>query len=185
MKALFVSRWPIFCIACLSASIAIAQGGQSAIVFRIGTFDRSSAEFAGGAPKQPVDFIVGESSPAKDWYAAQPAELVSAMGTHPTNDAAAPRTITFSLPHAPAVAYRLRVSLLIEGASVPALRVNINGKHGTFFLQPKLDSNMGDMIDSFDPAYSHADVTFNFPGSYLHSGTNTSTISSSWPCRCW
>ncbi len=176
MKALFVSRWPIFCIACLSASIAIAQGGQSAIVFRIGTFDRSSAEFAGGAPKQPVDFIVGESSPAKDWYAAQPAELVSAMGTHPTNDAAAPRTITFSLPHAPAVAYRLRVSLLIEGASVPALRVNINGKHGTFFLQPKLDSNMGDMIDSFDPAYSHADVTFNFPGSYLHLGTNTITL---------
>jgi len=156
-----------------AAATMEAQGGPAKTVFRIGTFDRSSAEFAGGASKHPVNFIVGESSPAKDWYAAQPAELVSEAGAHAANDGAAPRTIKFSIGNTPAAAYRMHVSLLIEGASVPALRVDINGKHGMFYLQPRLDSNMGDMIDSFNPAYSHADVVFDFPGSYLHSGTNT------------
>ena len=150
-----------------------AESSPAKAVFQIGTFDRSSAEFAKGAPKQPVTFDVGLSSPAKDWYAAQPAALASAAGAHSTSIATAPRTIAFSLGRAPAAAYRLRVSLLIEGASVPALQVTINGKHGIFYLQPKLDSNMGDMIDSFNPAYSHADVVFDFPGAYLHSGTNT------------
>ena len=78
----------VFILAGFCLITAKAQSGPAKTVFRIGTFDRSSAEFAGGAPKQPVDFIVGESNPAKDWYAAQPAELVSAMGAHPTNDAA-------------------------------------------------------------------------------------------------
>ena len=127
-------------------------------------------------PKQPVDFIVGQGSPAKDWYAAQPAILSSSMGQHTMNDAAAPRTITFSLAHAPAAAYQLHIAVLIETASVPALRVSINGEQGMFYLQPKLDSKMGAMIASFDPADSHADVTFNFPGSYLHSGANTITL---------
>ena len=98
----------------------------------------------------------------------QPAELVSAVGSHPTNNAAASRTITFSLEHAPAAAYRLRVSLLIESPNVPVLRVNINGKIGTFYLQPKLDFSNGDRRGSFD-----ADVAFVFPGRYLHSGVNT------------
>ncbi|MHB8389351.1 MAG: polysaccharide lyase family protein, partial [Acidobacteriaceae bacterium] len=85
---------PVVC-----TTLAKAQAKGSSAVFTIGTFDRSSAEFAGGAPHQPVNFIAGESSPAKDWYAAQPAKLVSAAGAHPANDAAAPRTITFSLVH--------------------------------------------------------------------------------------
>ena len=146
------------------------------MVFKIGTFDRSSAEFAGGMPKQPVNFLVGKSNSAKEWYAAQPAEFVSAVGTHPTNNTAAPRTITFSLAHAPAAAYQLHIAVLIETASVPALRVSIDGKRGMFYLQPKLDYNNGDQYDSFDPAYSHADVICAFPGSYLHSGTNTITL---------
>ena len=176
MKAAFVSGWSILLAAGLSTSLAVAQSVSAKQVFKIGTFDRSSAEFAGGTPKQPVAFVVGHSDPAKDWYAGQPAALVSASGAPSTNNANGPRTITFSLAHATPVAYRMRISLLIEGASVPALRLNINGKTGTFFLQPKLDSNMGDMVDSYDPAYSHADVTFAFPGNYLHSGTNTITL---------
>ena len=166
----------VFILAGFCMTTVKAQSGPAQTVFRIGTFDRSSAEFAGGVPKQPIDFIAGKSDPAKDWYASQPSELVSAAGAHPTKDAAAPRTITFSLDRAPAAAYQLHVALLIEGPSVPALRVHINGKSGTFYLQPKLDSKMGDMIDSFDPSYSHADVVFAFPGSYLKQGANTITL---------
>ncbi len=145
-------------------------------VFQIGVFDRSSVEFAGGTPRQPTVFVAGQSDPAKDWYATQPAVSVSASTEHATNIAAAPRSINFSLDHAPASAYRFHVSLLIETASLPALQVNINGKSGRFYLQPELDSNMGDGIAAFDPVYSHADVVFDFPGSYLHQGSNTITL---------
>ena len=148
LKAAFLSGWMVFVVAGCRQLAATPQANHANIVFQIGVFDRSSAEFAGGSPKQPVDFIVGQGSPANDWYAAQPAILSSSLGQHAMNDAAAPRTITFSLAHAPAAAYQLHIAVLIETASVPALQVGINGKHGMFYLQPKLDSKMGAMIDS-------------------------------------
>ena len=43
-------------------------------------------------------------------------------------------------------------------------------------MQPTLDYENGDQTDSFNAAYSHADVVFDFPGSYLHAGTNTITL---------
>ena len=150
-----------------------AQSNQEDVVFRLGTFDRSSAEFAQGKPGQPVNFIVNTSDPSRDWFATQPAEFESAAGTPIANSAAAPRTITFSVGHAPAAAYQLHVSVLIENPSVPALQISINGKHGMFYLHPKLDYNMGDMISAYYPAYSSADVLFTFPGALLHQGTNT------------
>jgi alpha-mannosidase len=175
-KILLRYGWIAFVIAAAIMTRANAASIPAKPVFKIGTFDRSSAEFAGGPPKQPVNFTVGKSIPNKDWYASQPAEMVDAGGVRATSVAAGPRTITFALANAPAVAYQLHISLLIEGASVPALRISINDKHGRFYLHPKLDSSMGDMIDSFDPAYAHADVVFTFPGNYLHSGTNTITL---------
>ena len=66
--------------------------------------------------------------------------------------------------------------LLIETASVPALRVAINGKHGTFYLHPKLDYSNGDQGDSFYPASSYAEVDFTFPGTYLKQGDNVITL---------
>ena len=141
-------------------------------VFRIGAFDRSSGEFAPGGPTGKVNFIVSESIAAKDWFSFQPAVLGGANKASESN-AGAPRTITFSLKSAPAAAYRLHVALLIESASVPALKVDINGKSGMFYLHPKLDYSSGDVQDSFNPAFSAADVEFTFPGGYLHAGANT------------
>ena len=137
-------------------------------VFQIGVFDRSSAGFNRGAPNQPVNFIIGQSDPAKDWYAAQPAVVLhSNASARAANIPKAPRTITFSLARSPALAYRLRISLLIESRSVPNLCIGINGKQGRFYLHPEIDFANGQ-----SPASSHADVAFNFPGSYLHLGTN-------------
>ena len=179
MKKQLAMLGSLFVVAISGTSVATSQSQSSraGAIFRIGTFDRSSAEFSGKAPKQPVNYVVGQSDPGKDWYASQPAELSTPGAEQPSkNSAAAARTITFTLEHAPSAAYRLHVSLLIEGAGVPALRVGIDGKAGTFYPQPKLDSSMGDMVNSFDPAYSHADIVFEFPGSYLHSGANTITL---------
>ncbi|MDR5728133.1 MAG: polysaccharide lyase family protein, partial [Terriglobia bacterium] len=159
-----------------STRAAIAQTDNSNAVFTIGKFDHSSVEFAGGTPHTPVDFVVGKSTPAKDWHAQQLVTTISASTEQNAPPPTAPWTIHFSLDHAPAAAYRLHIALLIENPSVPALRIVINGKQGTFYLQPKLDYSGGDQVDAFNASTSHADVVFDLPGNYLHSGSNTITL---------
>ena len=157
-----------------------AQTPSPTAVFTIGEFNRSSVDLADGTPQQPVNFIVGTSTASKDWYANQrvenPSNPAEPAASQPAAQPAAPSTIHFSLASAPAPSYRFHVALLIKSSSVPALRVVINGKSGTFYLQPKLDTENGDQVSAFYAAYSHADVEFNFPGSYLHRGENTITL---------
>lgn len=172
----FIFGWIILFMLGFRARMAVAQGSQDAVVFRIGTFDRSSMEFAQESPMQPVNFMVGQSSPAKNWYASQPVQFLPTPGAHDTSKDAAPRTITFSLQNPPAATYTLHVAVLIETSSVPALRVDINGKHGMFYLHPTLDENVGDWTSSWFSIYSHADVVFTFPGTYLHAGLNTISL---------
>lgn len=174
---------------------AVQTGGKHGVVFQIGTFDRSSEAFARGSAQHPVTFIVGKSTVRADWYAAQPAVLAvpatktaaqaagvlpataaSAKGATPESVDAAPRKITFTLHNPPSGSYRLHIALLLEDPSVPGLRVAINQKHGTFYLHPRLDLNSGDGNDSFNPIYSHADVVFRFPASYLHQGKNVISL---------
>jgi hypothetical protein len=166
--------WPFFAVPCLSAP-ATTDSAKSTI-FKIGEFDRSSGEFSSDNPERKVNFVVAQSNPAKDWFGSQPALLTAASGAQEASIAVAPRAITFSLPGAPADAYRLHVALLVETASVPMLKVNINGKAGRFYLHPKLDYSNGDQGDAFYPAFSSADVEFDFPGNFLHSGVNTITL---------
>src|SRR5579883_1082093 len=147
-------------------------------VFRIGTFDRSSAEFSSDTPKHHVEFIVSRSTTAKDWFSTQPALLASSDKdkAQQTPIADAPRAISFVLHGSPEMEYELHIAVLVESASVPTLRIGINGKQGIFYLHPRLDYSNGDQWDSFDPAYSAADVEFTFSGKHLHSGTNTITF---------
>ncbi|QNI33689.1 hypothetical protein H7849_07120 [Alloacidobacterium dinghuense] len=149
---------------------AVAQTTNA--IWRIGTFDRSSAEFADGSPQQPVTFVVQQDSPAKSWYSFAPAYVPASN----SDIASAPRTIQFSMTDKPSTAYRLRVSLLVEHSSVPELRVSINGRTGIFYLHPELEYSMGDTMAAFFPAYSHSTVEFDFPGDYLHQGSNTITL---------
>ena len=176
LKATLVCGWIVLLVAGVKLFAAPAPSGQDNTVFRLGIFDRSSAEFAADQPTNPVKFVVNKSDPAKDWPATQPADFLSGTGAPETNKAAAPRDITFSLDQAPAAAYQLRISFLIESPSVPAIRVSINGKHGMLYLHPKLDYSMGNLMSSFYPAYSSADVVFPFPGSMLQQGANTITL---------
>ena len=174
-RALAVVISSIVLLACLGEEQtlrAAAQEPNAALVFRIGAFDRSSIEFASGNPKAPVKFLVGQSDPSKDWYQTQPAVLSSALGANAVDMAAAPRTIVFSIPSETA-SYKLHLSFLIESASVPALRVDVNGKHGLFYLHPELEYSNGDQGDSFYPAYSHADLEFWIPAGLLRQGENS------------
>lgn len=150
---------------------AAAQPETKATVFQIGTFDRSSNEFPGGTPSHPVTFTVGKSDPAKDWYAMQNVVVLPARSEAPP-----PRAIHFALDSKPSPTYQMHLAFLIETNAVPAIRITINGKQGTFYLHPRLDFHNGDQWDSFYPAYSHADVTFQIPGAYLQKGENVITL---------
>ncbi|MGC2636903.1 MAG: polysaccharide lyase family protein [Acidobacteriaceae bacterium] len=165
--ALALAAW-----CCLAGAQAKAGPGVPKTVWQLGTFDGSSAEFAQGEPSGPVTFTVGQSQAGAAWYAY----AASAFAGKATTAATAPRTIVFTLDGSPEPEYRMRVSLLIEHSSVPALRVGINGRTGIFYLHPKLDYAMGDMTAAFDPAYSRAEVEYDFPGSWLKSGRNEITL---------
>jgi alpha-mannosidase len=151
--------------------VSFAQSGEKT-VWRVGVFDGSSGEFADGEPRQAVHFVAGRDQPGKDWFAFAPA----APAGKPPDPADAPRDISFSISGRPERAYRLKVSLLIDRSSVPALRVGINGRAGIFYLHPTLDYNMGDMVAAFYPAYSRAEVDVDFSGSLLKTGENTVSL---------
>ena len=166
-------RYSVFAISCLAiTSFSSLANAQQSEVWRIGTFDGSSAEFAGGVAAKPVEFVIGRDNPSKSWYSFAPAFFPSGKSTA----ANAPRTIRFELKENTLGNFRLRVSLLIEDPSVPALKVAVNGRSGLFYLHPKLDYNMGDMIAAFFPAYSRALVEFDLPRGLLHSGSNAISL---------
>lgn len=181
LQRVWVCAWLLSLLVGVCAYGTVAKADHthtdhSDTVFRIGTFDRSSAEFAAESPKHSVNFIIGRSDPAKDWFANQPAALLGQEQQSKQSGRTAPRKIQFTLNQPPASAYRMHVALLIETASVPMIRIGINGKYGMLYLHPRLDYSNGDQGDSFYPAFSHADVEFEFPGSYLKSGMNTITL---------
>jgi alpha-mannosidase len=148
--------------------VSLAQPADKT-VWRVGVFDGSSGEFAEGVPHAAVHFVAGQDQPRTAWYAFAPV----AQAGEPADPASAPRAVDFTIAGSPEPAYRLKVSTLIERSSVPRLRVGINGRLGTFYLHPRLDYNMGDMVAAFYPAYARAEVEVDFPGSWLKKGTNS------------
>ena len=169
-----------FLTALLALSLSVLANAQSAsvktIVFRLGVFDGSSDEFAHGAPTAPVVANANGRDFAKQWYGVQEAvEPSSAPRTH-VAAAAEPRTISFSILHAPSPAYRLQSSFLIENRSLPIVRICIDANCGNFYLDSPLEAHMGDSDDTFQSVLAPAEITFVFPGTYLHTGANHITF---------
>lgn len=159
--------------ASLAAPLAAQTAPQpSATVFQIGDFNRSSIDLAPGDAKQPVNYIVGQSTAAKDWFSTQRVVFNPAGASNPAD---APRAISFTIGR-PAPGYTLHLAAIIKLNTVPAVEVAINGRQGRFYLHPTLNYDNGDGNDAFDAQYSTAGVEFTFPGSYLHAGANTITI---------
>lgn len=151
------------------------EGSSDNRVFRLGVFDGSSAEFEQSRPDGAIKYVVGQSAAAKDWYAFQKAGLSSELATAKQGETST-STIEFQVANAPSTAYRLKVSLLFEHESIPALQVTINGRTGRFYPRPQIDQRMGDTSAAYNPVYSNADISFDFPGRFLHQGLNTITL---------
>jgi alpha-mannosidase len=155
------------------ALLPLQAGIASKLVWQIGEFNQSSAEFWQGSlfsflfPKAPVVYIVGQSTPANDWPAFQPSSSNGRAGYHPY-----PYTIRFNLPAAPQGLYTVRIALLVETARVPQLRVSINGHDGLFYQHPKLNHANGDEVGLFMATYAANTITFSFPARFLQQGDN-------------
>jgi len=152
--------------ACPFIAAEVTASGNGALVWRIGSFDRSSGEFSSRRAAGEVIFVAGQSSPKVDWPAFQ-----SSGEADPDI-----RTVQFSGRPTQAAFYRLRVAILIEHPGVPALRIGINGHKGVFYFSPELDYNMGDPAGGGHAGYSHADLEVDLPAADFRTGTNAITF---------
>src|SRR5579875_1284609 len=177
MNSIRTSQWvKIIATVIAWAGISAVQGRAQAskikdewqTVWRIGVFDKSSAEFHPGAlPASPPAYVIGQSTPLQDWYAFQPGSGNGFYGHKPH-----PAGIDFNLASRPAGVYRMRIALLVEHPRISALDVSINGHTGRFYQHPKLDYSNGDTVGAFFPEYSADTITFEFPAGFLVQGTN-------------
>jgi hypothetical protein len=170
------TRWLlIICLLACGSNLRAA----STTLWQIGTFDKSSREFAQGVSptrggaldySNPADdpvFVIGKSQPGKNWLAFQPGSSNGKAGHR-----AHPFTIKFSLSSPPHGVYTFTAALLAYSPRVPVLDISINGRHGWFYQHPVLNYDAGDLGSVFAPRYSTATIAFDFPASYLKPGEN-------------
>ncbi|HJZ65513.1 MAG TPA: polysaccharide lyase family protein [Candidatus Acidoferrum sp.] len=96
-------RKTVFVIAFLITACAAPAKPQE--VWRIGKFDGSSAEFAGGSADKPVTYAIGRDEPGKFWFAFAPTFFPSGK----ENATNAPRSIQFEVKQDASSSFRLRV----------------------------------------------------------------------------
>jgi len=146
-------------------------------LWRIGSFNYSSAEFNHGSkgaplygerfPKGDLVYVVGKSIPGKDWPAFQPGSGNGLAGYQPH-----PYTIEFDLPTVPRGLVTLKVSLLAETPRVPGLGVEINGHGALYYQHPKLNYAGGEPVMVVSPIASADTITAEIPPRFLEKGTN-------------
>jgi hypothetical protein len=144
----------------LAFAPTITAAAQTQSLWQIGKFDESPVEFV-QAPADNVTFQVGKSSAGKDWPGRQ-------TTGHPYR-------IVFALESTQG-AYTLKIATLIDRPRVPALKVDVNGRAGIFFLHPKLSYSRSDFTYAFDPHESQSVVDIEVPASFLKTGENAITI---------
>ena len=146
-------------------------------LWQIGTFNTSSQEFNHGQdgpplfgqrfPQGELIYVVGKSTPEKDWPAFQPGSPVGTEGV-----AAHPYTIEFDLADVPRGLVTLKVSLLIETSRAPHLGVEINGHRAMFYQHPEPDYNGGDRELVVNPIAASDTILAEINPAFLVKGPN-------------
>lgn len=168
--------WLGFFSACL---LAFRLSGAE-VVWQIGQFDQSSAEFHPwihpvtgerqidySDPAAETVFQVGTSYPEHHWRAYQPGSANGGAGFREH-----PASIVFDLPLAPMANLRLRLGLLAYSARLPVLQVDLNGRRGWFHQQPRLAYTGGDPAVFFQPHYSTSELLCELPAAWFRTGSN-------------
>ncbi len=143
------------------AALRAAGVEGSRTVWRIGQFNRSSAEFhSGSAPTPAPVYVVGKSRPAEDWYAFQPGTANAGAGARPH-----PVTIQFDLKGSPKGLYTLKVGVLVQSRRLSILQVDLNGHRGWVYQRPRWHDAIGDK-------YYKDSATVQLPTRDLRAGVN-------------
>lgn len=165
-----VNRYTAIILA--AACLAFPAFGAERVLWKIGSFDRSSSEFRSqgidytDAKQDPV-YRVGKSKDSEDWQRFQPGPANGMTGgrLHPF-------TILFALSDAPAGVFTLKLGVLYETPRLSHLRIDVNGHTGLFYFHPKLDFNAGDWEGTFVPQTSYDEKQIAIPAKFLRKGEN-------------
>jgi rhamnogalacturonan endolyase len=163
-------------------------------VWQVGIPNRTAKEFAGGKNffdpdtqikyatlfPNDVNFVIGKSDPAKDWYFEQiphnvdpNAKVVPFRGIQSLPGKATPYTVTFKMGHAPTGTATLRLAFC--SASAPGgLQVSVNGQPAG--QVDGLNSTGDATIVRHNIQGIWFEKEFPFKASMLKQGTNTLTM---------
>ena len=142
------------------------------VIWRIGTFDYSSAEFRSQGidysdAKQAPVYRVGLSKDSQDWWRFQPGPANGMTGGREH-----PFTVRFDLKQPPQGVYRLTIAVLYETPRLSYLKLDLNGHSGRFYFHPQLDYRAGDWEGTFVPQTSWDKKTIELPAEWFRQGEN-------------
>ena len=144
------------------APLALRAAAGSRVVWQIGVFDKSSAEFHSGPVPTPAPvYVIGKSQSNKGWYAFQPGTANAGAGARPH-----PFTVQFDLKGTPKGLYTLKVGMLAQSKRLSILQVDLNGHRGWIYQRPQWHDAPGDK-------YYKDLATVQLPTRDFHAGTNS------------
>ncbi|HET8638504.1 MAG TPA: polysaccharide lyase family protein, partial [Acidobacteriaceae bacterium] len=144
--------WTLILLAVLCSLSITSAAAQQSTLWEIGKNDKSAREFSAG-PRSAFVFDADKDN----WTTAWPAEQEQGV----------PYTIEFPLNGSPSGGYVLHIDTLAATPVIPALRVDVNGHSGNFYLRPRLTDS------AVEPnPVSLSNMQIEIPAAYLHSGVN-------------
>jgi len=144
-------------------------------LWQIGKPDHASLEFNAKwdfAKGRDPQFIVGQSTPEKDWSNLHPGAEVTEQGRRVHTF-----TIVFNLPDAPRGVFYLTIDAMFRNPLVPEYFVAVNGKKGRFNFHPQLTYEIGDPDTAWDIIFSAQRLHVALPAAYFQRGENRILLS--------
>jgi len=152
-------------MALAAAGAGLPLWSQESTVWRIGTFDHASAEFSGRVGSQPVVVDAGAADAARRWPASQAGTRNARSGPQTHS-----RTIRFRIEEAPGGWYVLDLAIMAGNPRVPHLDLELNGAHGTAYIDRRLSYHAEGRADS--PICAEARERIPIPAGALRQGDN-------------
>ena len=144
--------WILILLAVLCSLSITSAAAQQSTLWEIGKNDKSAREFSVGSRSAFV-FNADKDNWATAWAAEQEQDV--------------PYTIEFPLHGSPSGSYVLQIDALAATPVIPALRVDVNGHSGNFYLRLRL------MDSAVEPnPVSLSNMEIEIPAAYLHTGVN-------------
>jgi alpha-mannosidase len=144
------------------------------VIWQIGEPNHAALEFNRQwdfSQGRDPEFIVGQSSPGKDWSAFHPGPADAAHGRR-----VHPFTILFHLDDTPRGVFYLSIDTMFRVALIPEYFVEINGKKGRFYFRPVLTYDKGDPdvveLNSWSILSSAQHLRIALPAAYFQKGQN-------------